>query len=296
MDKVLFTGASGRIGSALVNKLGDIFESPVKVDLLQNKKSLKEISARLPSSSVIESLEGLKYNLAIHLAAIADTNYCQQLKNRERAEEVNVGLTKKICGISDRVILISTDRVFRGDREKHEEYEQKNPSGFYGQTKSEAEDIVLDNNGTVIRIETMLGAKDMNVRNRVVDAVLDIEIRKGYYPFWENDYLNPSFLPDLITAMKSIINSSKNGIYHVACKNGPLSRKQIALEVLAICEKEGIEIETSSIEYGKRPEGFRRIVLSTKRTEKELGVTFKDAKEALREHTYQTLESLKLIS
>ena len=59
MDRVLFTGVSGRIGSALISRLESIFEYQLEIDILQNKKSLTEIVKNIPNSNTIKALENL---------------------------------------------------------------------------------------------------------------------------------------------------------------------------------------------------------------------------------------------
>lgn len=286
MRKILITGATGKIGNGLLRNLGCLF-SPVKntISLLEHRTSLG-----LPRDSPLETVTSLEeeYDLAIHLAAKADTRYCSRTENRKKVWSANVGLTQKICNSTERVILISTDYVFHGDLEPGEVYSEGdpvNPIDFYGETKVAAEEIVRSVGGDIVRIGQMLG-----VRNSVVDTARRAITGKDkdYFPFLRDNVKLPSDFSDFLAVLKKIIERKDPSIYHVSCEGEPLSRNEIAEMTLEIYKERGWKRSVDSLrsEESGNP---KRFVLGNRKTQRELGVEFADARIAVRNHVLEGL-------
>src|SRR3989344_4393315 len=278
MVSVLLTGASGRIGRTLASRLDDLCSEPAEVFLLENKTQLPSLprfsKARLQVIGA-ESLDAQHYDVALHLAAIADTSYCQKPENREEVRAVNVGFTEKICGLAEKVLFISTDNVFKGDKDApdYKESDKTNPCSYYGETKAAAEQIVLRNDGAVIRIQYLLGAP-----NRIVDkAISEIRGEPGkYYPLWNDTYSRPAHFEDLLAVMRAVAFSWHTGIYHVSCEGEPLSRAQMGEKILLEYKRAGLptSIDTLPGEPCSIPHFPRRLVLDTEKTQRDLGIKF----------------------
>ena len=84
-------------------------------------------------------------DVIIHTAALTDVDYCET--NREEAWNVNVEGTRNIAEASresnSKLVYVSTDYVFDGERGMYKEDDQPNPVGQYGKTKLEGENVVL---------------------------------------------------------------------------------------------------------------------------------------------------------
>jgi dTDP-4-dehydrorhamnose reductase len=90
--------------------------------------------------------------LVIHCAAVTDTTEAQA--RPDLARRVNVEVTRRLADLAARVqfIFFSTDLVFDGRRGNYVETDAMNPLQVYGETKAEAEEMVLQNPGhTVVR-------------------------------------------------------------------------------------------------------------------------------------------------
>ena len=113
MRKFLITGITGQIGKSLLGKLDDLFSLDDDVFLLKNDSQIELPETKI-KLHIIDNI-GTGYDLAIHLAAISDINYCQNAENKEEVWETNVVLTKLVCKVAKQVILVSTDYVFNGE-------------------------------------------------------------------------------------------------------------------------------------------------------------------------------------
>jgi len=289
--KILITGGSGQVGGELIRRL-DQFTSPEdRVYLLHHKThiNVEEIKNRYAQVVPDKMLyDNAPYDLAIHLAANLHTKFGKDPNYLDRFREDNVLLTHRVSEVSERVILASTDQVFRGD--SNEDYKENDPTdpyeNHYGQTKREAEEFVLKNKkGEVIRFETMLGVP----KNLIVDRAYDALDGNPYFPFWNNRCVKPTHFYDFIPSLIKIMARPGPAIYHVACKGYPLSRAQYAQKVLEIHLHHKIPIKNGLINEEEDNSDFpRRLSLDTDWTKKTLGLEFMSVDEAIEKHILAT--------
>jgi dTDP-4-dehydrorhamnose reductase len=95
--------------------------------------------------------------LVIHCAAVSTAAACA--KNPDRARRINIDVTRQLTELcaNARMILLSTDLVFDGLKGNYTEADPTNPLTLYGETKIEAERIVLANPRHLV-IRTSLNA------------------------------------------------------------------------------------------------------------------------------------------
>ena len=284
MQKVLVTGGAGQIGSRVVQQAAEIFPSDCTFYFLEHSRHVQipdSLSGRAYTQSSLPSERA--YDFAFHLAANIHTKYSDLPEHRERFIEDNVNLTRRVCDASRRVLLVSSDNVFSGkDIKDSRETDTPQPCNFYGQTKADAERVVLDQEGTVIRIQTMLGVP----RNLIVDRVLAAIDGKDYLPFWDDTFGRPTYFEDFAGVVSRVFDSGKQGIYHVSCEGEPISRAEIARKVLEIHFKNGLPVARKEISYAKCDIPFpRRLALDTTATRSDLGIEkFASIDDALLNH------------
>jgi dTDP-4-dehydrorhamnose reductase len=96
----------------------------------------------------------------LHTAALANIDYCEQ--NRDEARTVNVEVTRTVAEYAAnsgaKLVFLSTDNVFDGERGLYQEDDPPSPIHVYGETKSEAEALVTAlPNGVVARVAVVTG-------------------------------------------------------------------------------------------------------------------------------------------
>ncbi len=92
---------------------------------------------------VRRTLAEISPDVVIHAAAIADIDFCERHPDVARA--VNVGLTQAVADSCSerrvRLVYISTDNVFDGERGNYVEADPPSPINEYARTKAEGEAI-----------------------------------------------------------------------------------------------------------------------------------------------------------
>lgn len=98
-------------------------------------------------------------DVVIHAASIGDVDMCET--EREFCWRVNVvaarELFRAVCKRGVRVLYISTDYVFSGEKGLYKEDDVPRPINFYGLTKLVAEEAALAQCGSVVRISAVFG-------------------------------------------------------------------------------------------------------------------------------------------
>lgn len=119
------------MGQMLLPTLGGVLFAPRSSEL--------EIS---DAQNVQRVLEGFQPNVVLHMAAYTDVGKAEL--ERERCWAINVGGTRNIAqasaSVGARLVHISTDYVFDGERGMYKEADTPNPSNFYSLSKTVAEE------------------------------------------------------------------------------------------------------------------------------------------------------------
>ena len=158
-------------------------------------------------------------DVVVHLAAIADVGTAE--RHRERATAVNVVATSSISRLSGlhgaKLVFVSTEYVFDGERGFYREDEPPRPTTHYGQTKWEAEREVsrLGSHGTILRTSIVYGWPSPGRRNFV--PWLIERHREGQPYLGATDvYRTPVYVEHLTDGILKLVEGDHPGIYHVA--------------------------------------------------------------------------------
>ncbi|MCJ7443012.1 MAG: SDR family oxidoreductase, partial [Methanotrichaceae archaeon] len=146
MRELFVTGASGLLGSRMVEPAKHNYE----VISLHNTRPLHSNSLRLDITNLSEVLslfKKLKPHMVIHTASETNVDKCETQK--EQAWRINVEGTRNIafaCSkVGAKLVYISTDYVFDGEKGLYKEEDKPNPISHYGITKLEGENQVIQN-------------------------------------------------------------------------------------------------------------------------------------------------------
>ena len=159
MKKLLVTGASGFLGSRIVNFYKEKYE--VYAPTHKEMDITDEVS-------VNRVLSGYRPNVVIHCAAISDVGLCE--KESERAWNINVNgsiyIAKASRQIHAKCILCSSDQVYFGSLVEgaHKEEEQLHPANLYGigKLKAEQECQKVNPDCVLLRLSWMYDVKTVN--------------------------------------------------------------------------------------------------------------------------------------
>jgi nucleoside-diphosphate-sugar epimerase len=172
--QVLVIGGAGYIGSLLVESLlGKGYRVRVLDSLLYGEESLRPVKDH-PNfelmvgdcrniQDMVRAVRGVES--VVHLAAIVGDPACEQ--NQELALETNYAATRMLIEIAKghgvrRLLFASSCSVYGATDVEVDENAAARPISFYGQTKVNSEQAVLDSRGedfhpTILRFATVFG-------------------------------------------------------------------------------------------------------------------------------------------
>lgn len=160
MYKLLITGADGLLGKwtvALAENNHAV--TPTDVTALQHPNAVKTDITDV--EAVHQLFLKVKPDVVIHTASETNVDRCET--ERDRAWKINVGGTRNIAGAcrdaGAKLVYISTDYVFDGEKSLNSEDDTPNPLDFYGLTKLEGERQVMHlcRNAVVLRTSVLYG-------------------------------------------------------------------------------------------------------------------------------------------
>jgi dTDP-4-dehydrorhamnose reductase len=230
--KYIVTGATGKIGSAFVDKIGE--GNYIGISRHWARKNLLKVDL----SNWNGQLDGnfSDFDTVVHLAAKAHIDDCEEdrpLGKRGETWKDNVDATKNVVefcrNTKKKLIFLSTECVFDGKKLKYTEKDQLCPINWYGVTKLESENIVASLPGalilrTVMAYDGRFAHKDI-VRNFVS------KLEKGKKVFAAIDQtVSFTYTRDIINAIVMSSVKDLKGIYHFAGRDA-ISVYQLVIEI-----------------------------------------------------------------
>jgi dTDP-4-dehydrorhamnose reductase len=207
--RVIVTGAAGLIGQYLV-KTAPRWAPEWDV------QGLSRAELDLTETSKLEArIHALKPDLLIHCAALSRTKACEQ--NPDVAHRINVEVTAHLAHLSKDIpfILLSSGEVFDGKTGWYGETDEPNPVNVYGQTKLEAELVVLQNPGhTVVRIVLTAGTSENGDRSFVEDMCQAAKAGNDV-TLYADEFRCPLPAGVIARAIWELADRKQPGLYHL---------------------------------------------------------------------------------
>src|SRR5262249_18345777 len=131
--------------------------------------------------AVKRTLAAIAPDVVIHIAAMANIDYCEQ--HPDAARLINVTLTQAVADscsrVGARLIHASTDNVFDGERGGYVEEESPTPINEYARTKGEGEAIAQRVAGSVVaRLALVMGFGPLGGGNSFLERTIPM-LRAG---------------------------------------------------------------------------------------------------------------------
>lgn len=228
---LLVTGASGLLGSKIVKIAAKHF----RVVPLHNTKPLHTHSLKLDitnAKDVSSLFHELKPYAVVHTASETNVDKCET--ERARAWEINVEGTQNIASTSNEIgaklVYISTDYVFDGEKGNYTEEDKPSPINYYGITKLEGEKRVMENckNYLILRTSVLYGWHPW--RQNFATWIID-KLKQNREITVVQDHFNTPTLADNLAEMTiEAIQKNLTGLYH-ASGSERISRYDFALQI-----------------------------------------------------------------
>jgi dTDP-4-dehydrorhamnose reductase len=218
-SRILITGGSSLLALNCAIVLRDSFD----VSLVMHRRQIKMSGTRniLMDMGSIDSikkvLDEIQPDLVIHTAGLTNVEHCE-LKP-DLARYVNVELSVNLASACSRfgvsLIHVSTDHLFLGDKPFVDETAIPSPLNVYGQTKSEAENCVLDVNPRALVVRTNFYGWGTSYRQSFSDMVIS-NLRLGMkIRLFKDVYFSPILIEPLLMAAIELIEKNAAGIFNL---------------------------------------------------------------------------------
>lgn len=240
--KILVTGGAGYVGTTLVPQLlKKKYEVTVFDNLMFGGDYILPFF-RFPNFHFVEGDirdENAVWNVCkdadviIHLAAIVGYPACR--KEPELAKSVNVDGTRNIIKVTSKnqlIIYASTGSNYGAVEEICTEETPLNPLSLYGQTKTLAEKMLMDDRTTIgYRFATAFGVSPRMRLDLLINDFTYKAITQGYIVVYESHFMRTFIhVQDMARAFLFAIENQdkmKNQIYNVGSEKMNRSKKDI---------------------------------------------------------------------
>ena len=215
MSKIIVTGSSGLIGSKLVENLRDRYQI-VPWTSSTDITDRGAVEMALDRASDATSL--------VHLAAYTNVNgaFAQTDDQSGPAWQINVVGTQNIAAACAArglyMIHLSTAFVFNGQKtEAYVETDTPSPIEWYGRTKYEAEQAVLNekNTSVILRIDQPFSRTSFKKVDTLWRIIAGLKNRQ-LLPQFTNHHFGPTYIEDLIKSIDFCLRRRPTGLYHAS--------------------------------------------------------------------------------
>ena len=222
--KILITGGTGLLGTALLQSgRSSNFEITATYCRSQCPVLSSITFARLDvsdSDNVMRLFDQVQPEVVIHAASIGSVDYAEQ--HRDETWAVNVDGTRNIAEAcrryGARLVFISSNAVFDGERPFYSEEDAVCPINYYGELKVEGERVVqtLVEDPAIVRPILMYGWPNVGQRGNMVTFWLE-KFEQGELVHAVNDvWSKPLQVENCAMVCWEVILQGGKGIYHVA--------------------------------------------------------------------------------
>lgn len=261
--KILLTGATGLLGSAIV-------EAATERGLVYNALQRPAVSPGVASSELVNLLQG--YDVLIHAAANTNVEQCEIMP--DECYRDNFLLTELLAAAAvaagTKMVFISSTGIYgEAQNEPYSEYDSVHPLTHHHRSKTLAENAVmsLSTRNLVIRTGWLFGGAESNPKNfvaRRIDEARAALKGKGYIESNTEQRGVPCYNQDIATRILDLIGASWSGVFN--CVNtGYASRYEY---VSAVIELAGLPLEV-------RPSSAAAFLRKAKVSNNEMAVNWK---------------------
>lgn len=166
-DRVIIFGANGQVGTSL-RKF-----APAEYEVVAHDRSKFDL---IDAPAVERFIRAVNPKCVINAAAYTDVDGAEDALNRHRCWHANVEFPSQLAKLSNNLgfhlVHYSTDYVFDGLRTGYVKTDEKRPVNFYGLSKSEGEDEIIEHTSsyTIYRVQAVYSAGNRNFHAAIVRA------------------------------------------------------------------------------------------------------------------------------
>jgi dTDP-4-dehydrorhamnose reductase len=229
--KLLVTGASGLLG----NKIVALAKNDYTIIPVHRTKPLSSNSVRLDITDTIEVstlLGRLEPDIVVHAASETNVDKCEIEK--EQAWKINADGTRNIAEacqkVNAKLVYISTDYVFDGEKGLYNEEDKPNPVNYYGLTKLEGEKKVIEYcmNYAILRTSVLYGWHQW--KQNFATWIINKLKQQQEITVVEDHYNTPTLADNLAEMAVEVAEKDMRGLYHASGRER-ISRFEFAKQI-----------------------------------------------------------------
>tara|TARA_B100000073_G_scaffold123928_1_gene101196 strand:+ start:754 stop:1671 length:918 start_codon:yes stop_codon:yes gene_type:complete len=269
-------GGSGLLALNWIFKIKDIYDvNFILHKRLVHVKNAKSFVLDLSDLSEIDKIFRIvKPDIVVNTIALTDVDLCEE--KPELAKNVNRNIPVAIAKICSKykvkLVHISTDHLFEGNRKFVSEESKPNPLNIYGKTKADAENDILQTCPDSLVIRTNFFGWGLPYRKSFSDHIIEaLQNRKPLNMFYDV-YFTPIFISDLIDLIHKLLDQKETGIFNVVCSDR-ISKYDLSK---ILCEHFNLDksliIKTSAKNYNTTVKRPQDLSLSNEKLKKTLGL------------------------
>ncbi len=231
LPKLIVTGLSGLLGSRM-SKLGQGRFELVNADIVEGV----DITDPDQMRNIVE--ENNDADALIHLAAFTDVSaaFNQSGDTNGLCWRLNVQGTRNVVAACEEfelhIVHVSTDFVFDGAKEdQYIETDSTNPIEWYGQTKLDAENAVMDSPSWSMARIAFPYVPGGGIRPDLISTIRGKLADGQTAPLFGDQFITPTFADDIIEGLFLLARIKPNGeLFHLTGSTS-LSPNDLGLEI-----------------------------------------------------------------
>jgi len=223
MRRILFTGGSGLLAVNWILKIRYYFDVYVVLhERVIIIKGTKNLFVELTNKTKIKNIfNDIQPDLVINTIALTNVDYCDQ--NPKLAEKINKQIPiniAEICSLfSIKLVHISTDHLFNGEKSMVNEESYYNPVNVYGKTKAEAEVGIQKHCPDSLIIRTNFFGWGLPYRQSFSDYIIS-SLRNGTrIEMFDDVFFTPILIDDLVSITHQLLDLNQAGIFNTVCSD-----------------------------------------------------------------------------
>ena len=232
--RILITGASGLLGLNIALEAAKEHRVFGQVNSYRlNTAAFSTIQADLLVPGAIQRLiEDTQPDWVIHCAALANVDLCET--NPQQAQQLNSEVAAELAQFvargGARLIHVSTDAVFDGQKGGYSEQDAPNPLGVYARSKLAGELAVAKANPQAIIARVNLFGWSLTGKRSLAEFFFNSLSGKKPCMGFTDVFFCPMLANDLGMVFMKMLEAGLSGLYHTVGSQ-PLSKYQFGVQV-----------------------------------------------------------------
>jgi len=304
MTRLLITGAGGLLGANLALEALAAGHQVIAVDFLHQIRhpEIESVKADLSRpGAAMEVFAAHHPRWAVHCAAAVDVDACET--DPETAFRLNRDMAGHVAiaarAVGARLVHISTDAVFDGERGGYAEDDEPHPINVYGSSKLDGERVVLSEYPEALVVRTNIYGWNAQPKLSLSEWFLD-RLRRGERCTGFTDVtVTPIAVGELAVRILRLLSMPVSGVLHLAGSE-TVSKYEFGRRIAEAFRLSPDPIVPGLVDASRlRARRPRRLGLDVRKAEKLLGAPMPAIGPALRrwrvQETDGTLDRLRAL-